>query len=151
MLPEWAQPLQRAHPVSLHQQIIVSLHQQIITQIEQAIGAGALVAGDHLSTEPQLAHDWNVARATLRLALRRLADRGLVVRRRGWGTRIAPVAAVGPPRPPAPTVQEEIEALGARVTTLQEELEELRALVARQNAASAPHADRGRRRQRPVR
>src|SRR5207248_199685 len=71
------------------------LHAQIVRQFHTALTEGALHSGDVIPPEPQLAATLGVARATLRLALRRLAVDGLIIRRRGWGTRVSTADSSG--------------------------------------------------------
>jgi GntR family transcriptional regulator len=61
--------------------------------------------GDRLPAEPALAAQLGVSRATLREALRLFAERGLVVRRHGAGTFIAP------PRPVIESGMEILESI----------------------------------------
>lgn len=53
------------------------------------IQAGELAPGDRLPPEPELSAQLNVSRATLREALRALAEEGYVTRKSGAGTRVA--------------------------------------------------------------
>jgi GntR family transcriptional regulator len=61
--------------------------------------------GEQLPPEPQLAHQLGVSRATLREAMRSFEERGLIVRRHGVGTFVAP------PPPVIETGLEELESL----------------------------------------
>lgn len=61
--------------------------------------------GEQLPPEPQLAHQLGVSRATLREAMRSFEERGLIVRRHGVGTFVAP------PPPIIETGLEELESL----------------------------------------
>ena len=58
------------------------------TQVEEAITAmiEQMEPGDQLPTEPTLAKQLGVSRATLREVLRTFAERGILVRRQGVGT-----------------------------------------------------------------
>ena len=71
--------------------------------------------GEQLPPEPQLAHQLGVSRATLRETMRSFQERGLIVRRHGVGTFVAP------PPPVIETGLEELESLDtlARRTGLQ--------------------------------
>jgi GntR family transcriptional regulator len=71
--------------------------------------------GEQLPAEPQLAHQLGVSRATLRETMRSFEERGLIVRRHGVGTFVAP------PPPVIETGLEELESLDtlARRTGLQ--------------------------------
>jgi GntR family transcriptional regulator len=61
--------------------------------------------GEQLLPEPRLAHQLGVSRATLREAMRSFEERGLIVRRHGVGTFVAP------PPPVIETGLEELESL----------------------------------------
>lgn len=61
------------------------LHEHLRAQIEE----GALPAGCPLPTEAELSEQFNVSRATVREALRGLAERGLIEKRQGVGSFVA--------------------------------------------------------------
>lgn len=71
-------PLDRTSPIPLYFQIAESL--------KQAITDGTLKPGDRLDNELDLTERLGVSRPTVRQAVQRLVDQGLVVRRRGLGT-----------------------------------------------------------------
>ena len=62
---------------------------QVREQLTQRIDSGALAAGSRLPSEPALATELGVSRATLREALRALESEGLVRRMWGAGTFVA--------------------------------------------------------------
>jgi GntR family transcriptional regulator len=64
----------------------VPLYFQLAQQLEAAIRSGALPVGSRLDTEIQLAHQLGLSRPTVRSAFMYLADRGMVQRKRGYGT-----------------------------------------------------------------
>jgi DNA-binding GntR family transcriptional regulator len=66
----------------------VPLYFQVASYLEDAIVTGSLVSGALLPNEIQLAHDLGLSRPTMRMAMQHLVDKGLVVRRRGVGTRV---------------------------------------------------------------
>lgn len=66
----------------------VPLYFQVATQLEQAILSGQIPAGARFANEIQLAEDLGLSRPTMRRAMQHLSDNGLVVRRRGIGTRV---------------------------------------------------------------
>src|SRR4051812_42668019 len=114
-------------PSALDREIETPLHVQIVEQFRGALADGILHAGDAIPPEPQLATLLGVARATLRLALRRLDNDGLVVRRRGWGTRVSatadrPYTSASVPRA---TAESERDELLADVLGLRRQVEEL--------------------------
>src|SRR5256886_17221416 len=57
-------------------------------ELAERIGQGQLAAGPRLPSEPELAAEFGVSRATLREALRALEGQGLVRRRWGSGTYV---------------------------------------------------------------
>jgi GntR family transcriptional regulator len=57
--------------------------------LREAIADGRLVSGQHLPSEPQLAEQLGVSRATLRQALALLTQEGLLVRQHGRGTFVS--------------------------------------------------------------
>src|SRR6266508_2255173 len=63
----------------------VSVHDELMQRIDR----GRLPAGSRLPSEPDLAAELGVSRATLREALRALEDEGLLRRRQGSGTYVA--------------------------------------------------------------
>lgn len=82
--------LDRASPVPLYYQLAQSL--------ERAIHAGDLTSGSHLDNELDLARQLGVSRPTVRRAIGYLANKGLLIRRRGIGTLVVPVKVRRPIR-----------------------------------------------------
>ncbi|GAB2993018.1 GntR family transcriptional regulator [Actinotalea caeni] len=68
----------------------VPLYHQLASAIEAAIADGQLAPGTSLENEIALAARLGISRPTARQALKSLVDRGLLVRRRGVGTQVAP-------------------------------------------------------------
>src|SRR5262245_14429703 len=62
------------------------LHQQIEALIRDSIEKGQLKVGDQLPTEAELCRQFKVSRSTVRLALTRLENAGMISRTRGRGT-----------------------------------------------------------------
>jgi DNA-binding GntR family transcriptional regulator len=62
------------------------LHVQLAQQLEAAIQGGELPVGSRLSNEVDLAEAYGLSRPTVRQAIARLVDQGLLVRKRGVGT-----------------------------------------------------------------
>ena len=73
-------PIDRSSPIPLYY--------QVAQYLEKAIEAGELTPGMRLENEVELADQLGLSRPTMRRAMEYLVDKGLVVRRRGIGTRI---------------------------------------------------------------
>ena len=73
-------------------------YEQIRTQIAVLIETGALAEGDRLPTVRQLAGDLRVAPGTVARTYKEMEAEGLVVTRRGAGTRVAPRGALAASR-----------------------------------------------------
>jgi DNA-binding GntR family transcriptional regulator len=69
------------------------LHIQLAEQLEAAITGGDLPVGARLSNEIELAETYGLSRPTVRQAIARLVDQGLLVRKRGVGTQVVGGAA----------------------------------------------------------
>jgi len=74
-------PIHPANPASP-----IPLYHQVETSLRTLIQDGLLTAGDILPPEIELSHAYEVGRHTMRMALSRLADDSLIVRKAGWGT-----------------------------------------------------------------
>ncbi len=68
----------------------VPLYYQAARVLEEAIEDGRLPRGSKLDNELDLAERLGISRPTMRAALKQLVDKGLLVRRRGIGTVVAP-------------------------------------------------------------
>jgi GntR family transcriptional regulator len=66
----------------------VPLYFQVAQHLESAIQSGDLPTGTLLQNEVDLAESLGLSRPTMRRAMQHLVDKGLVVRRRGIGTRV---------------------------------------------------------------
>src|SRR5512142_516557 len=78
------QPGGRVHPVSTSP----SLRHQLAHELRRRIRIGELAPGDKLPSEPELAHDRAVSRASVRAAITILEEEGFVRRRHGSGTYV---------------------------------------------------------------
>jgi DNA-binding GntR family transcriptional regulator len=67
----------------------IPLYFQVTAQLEAAIDSGDLSPGDRLPNEIDLAESLGLSRPTMRRALEELVGKGLLVRKRGYGTEIA--------------------------------------------------------------
>lgn len=76
-------------PLTVDRESAVPLYAQLAAQLSQAITAGVLKPGDALENEVHLADRLGLSRPTVRRAISRLDRQGLLVRRRGVGTRVA--------------------------------------------------------------
>lgn len=66
----------------------IPLYFQVSAFIEQAIESGRVPNGSLFANEIQLAEQLGLSRPTIRRAMQDLVDKGLIVRRRGIGTRV---------------------------------------------------------------
>lgn len=66
------------------------LYHQAARVLEEAIEDGRLPRGSKLESELDLAERLGISRPTMRAAIRLLVDKGLLMRRRGIGTLVAP-------------------------------------------------------------
>ncbi len=74
--------------VSLDKASPVPLYFQVAQQLEAAIADGRLPPGTQLDNEIELTEQISVSRPTMRRAMEFLVDKGMIVRRRGVGTRV---------------------------------------------------------------
>ncbi|MEQ8584649.1 MAG: GntR family transcriptional regulator [Thalassobaculaceae bacterium] len=89
----------------------IPIYQAVKDALRAQIESGALVAGDQVPGEEQIAVAYNCSRLTAHRAIRELADEGLVVRRRRAGTQVA-ARDTGGVLIRIPSVREEIEGRG---------------------------------------
>lgn len=68
----------------------VPLYYQVARALEAAIEDGRLPRGSKLDSETDLAARLGISRPTMRAAMKQLVDKGLLMRRRGIGTIVAP-------------------------------------------------------------
>lgn len=68
---------------------------QLAGELRSEILAGEFQNGDQFPTESELCRRYGVSRFTVREALRRLQNEGLIARKRGSGTTVQPAAARG--------------------------------------------------------
>ncbi|MFI7128765.1 GntR family transcriptional regulator [Nonomuraea sp. NPDC050153] len=88
-MPSHVPPLESlAALVNLDRSSAVPLYFQVAQQLEAAIAGGILPPGTQLDSEIELADQLAVSRPTMRKAMEFLVDKGLIVRRRGIGTRV---------------------------------------------------------------
>src|ERR1700684_211991 len=76
-------------PITIDRTSPVPLYFQLAQHFESAIRSGALKVGARLENEVQLAELLGLSRPTVRAAFLYLANKGLVVRKRGAGTLVA--------------------------------------------------------------
>src|SRR6201996_5806097 len=76
-------------PIAIDRTSPVPLYFQLAQHFESAIRSGALKVGARLENEVQLAEMLGLSRPTVRAAFLYLANKGMVVRKRGAGTLVA--------------------------------------------------------------
>lgn len=76
--------------IELDRNSATPLYQQISTPLTKLIMSGAIEPGRLIEDEVSLARRLDVSRPTTRRALQELVNSGLLVRRRGVGTRVTP-------------------------------------------------------------
>ncbi len=76
--------------VTLDHNSPVPLYYQAARALEEVIEGGRLPRGSKLQSEVDLAEQLAISRPTMRAAIRLLVDKGLLIRRRGIGTIVAP-------------------------------------------------------------
>ena len=77
-----------ADAVTLDRSSPVPLYFQVAQAVEHAVTSGRLPPGTRLDNEFDLADQLGLSRPTIRQAMQYLAEKGLIVRRRGAGTRV---------------------------------------------------------------
>ena len=78
-----------ADRANLERESHVALHTQIADHLAREIGRGELAPGQQLESEHAIGERFGVSRITVRQALQKLADQGLVVRKQGKGTYVS--------------------------------------------------------------
>src|SRR6202161_229855 len=76
-------------PITIDRTSPVPLYFQLAQHFESAISSGELKVGTRLENEVQLTELLGLSRPTVRAAFLYLANKGLVVRKRGAGTLVA--------------------------------------------------------------
>ena len=105
----------------------IPLYFQVEQRIESALESGQLPPGSRLENEVALAQRLGLSRPTVRRAIQGLADRGMLVRRRGIGTLVVfgPVTR----KMELTSLMDDLEAAGRHPTTKVLELEMMPAEV----------------------
>lgn len=82
-------------PAALAERRELPRYLQLAGELRNQIMAGKFAARDAFPTESELCQTYGVSRFTVREALRRLQNEGLISRKRGSGTVVQPAAARG--------------------------------------------------------
>ena len=96
---------------TLDRRSYVPLHHQLCETLRRHIREGQLPPGAILATERDLQEQYNVSRSTVRQALATLEREGLIVRKRGRGTRVASAPYIESP-PGLRSFSEEMRHIG---------------------------------------
>jgi GntR family transcriptional regulator len=80
-----------AHPavMAINRQSKMPLHEQLYEILRSSIQRGDWEVGEMIPTEPELIEQYEVSRITVRQALNRLVNEGLIYRQQGRGTFVA--------------------------------------------------------------
>ena len=73
----------------LDTQSMTPLYQQVAQQLEQAVNSGELRYGDKIMSESEMSQHYGVSRVTVRRAVDRLVESGVLSRRQGKGTYVS--------------------------------------------------------------
>ena len=76
--------------INLKRDSIVTIHDQLVAHFSEQISSGALMPGTLLPSENRLSGDLKISRTTVRRVFETLGYAGLVSRRHGKGTYVAP-------------------------------------------------------------
>ena len=99
------------------------LYRALERDLRSDIGRGAYTVGELLPTETELAEIHRVSRHTVRAALRRLDELGLIERRPGVGTRLVADRPVEPFRPIATSPDDILTVVDTtRIVRIEQEL-----------------------------
>ena len=79
--------------ITLKRDSIVTIHDQLVAHFSQQISSGELPPETQLPSENQLAKDLKISRMTVRRVFETLGHAGLVSRRHGKGTYVAPAVS----------------------------------------------------------
>lgn len=99
----------------------IPLYYQIFAQLQDAINSGRYTPGDSIPSEFEISDFLNVSRPTVRQAIQQLAQKGLVIRRRGIGTVVAQQRIHRPAS--LSSLFDALESAGRRPSTLTTRLE----------------------------
>lgn len=91
----------------------IARYYQVAADLRERIRSGKLAPGARLPYEPQLMHEYDAGRATVRRALALLRSEGLIVTRHGYGSYVREQRAMEP-------VEVSAGVVTARMPTLEE-------------------------------
>jgi GntR family transcriptional regulator len=130
----------RRLPTETDATLPVPRYHQIYLVLREQLAEGRFDPARPLPGELELADSFGVSRVTMRAALDRLAEEGLIARHRGRGTFARPQAATPSPRAPISGLLENIISMGLRTTA---RLVDLAVIPAPPDAAEALKLDFG--------
>lgn len=83
-------PPRRALAPAVNRASPIPMYYQIMEQLREKLRTGELTVGSAVPPERELAEAYNVSRMTVRQAIMELVNEGILVRRQGVGTFVAP-------------------------------------------------------------